>query len=148
MRSPITIYLIASEAAFSIYRGEGTRGLTRIAHQKADQLGQVVHGFRSEKVHGHTGPGGASFTVGADPGAGEDLERASLARHAVAALDQAWTAARADRIVIAAGPKLLGALRDALPKQLAAHVAAELPKDLMKTPEAELPRHLAGVSGV
>jgi protein required for attachment to host cells len=57
-----------------------------------------------------------------------------------------WATAKHDRIVIAAGPKLLGDLRAHLPKTLHAHVAAELHKDLVKIPLHDLPPHFAKVS--
>lgn len=137
MHMPITIYLIAAESGFALYQGERLKDLTRIAQQSASGAPP-----RSGSSHGHTGPGGASFSVGHDASDSEALERAALAREAMATLDRVWSAAKADRIVIAAGPKMLGALRDALPKNLAAFVAAELPKDLLKIPEHDLARHL------
>lgn len=47
-----------------------------------------------------------------------------------------------DRLVVAAPPKLLGALREGLPERLARSVVAELDKDLVKVPLAELGPHL------
>jgi protein required for attachment to host cells len=64
----------------------------------------------------------------------------------VDALAAEWATAKHDRIVIAAGPKLLGDLRAHLPKTLHTHVAAELHKDLAKTPLHDLPPHFAKVS--
>lgn len=87
-------------------------------------------------------PGGASFVVGNEASDREALGRAAMARHAVAAVERVWPVAKADALVIAAGPKMLGALRDALPKALAAKVTTELRKDLMNLPESELARHL------
>ena len=82
--------------------------------------------------------------VGDEPSDREDLERAAMARHAVEAVERFWSAAKADALVIAAGPKMLGALRDALPKALAGKVKAEFHKDLLKIPESELAQHLEG----
>lgn len=50
-----------------------------------------------------------------------------------------------DRLVIAAPPAMLGDLRTALAKQVAAVVVAELHKDLVKTPEHELASHFKDV---
>ncbi len=67
--------------------------------------------------------------------------------HAIVdALAAEWATAKHDRIVIAAGPKLLGDLRAHLPKTVQAHVAAELHKDLAKIPLHDLPPHFAKVS--
>ena len=62
------------------------------------------------------------------------------------ALAAEWASAKHDRIVIAAGPKLLGEVRAHLPKALQAHVAAELHKDLAKIPLHDLPPHFAQVA--
>ena len=76
--------------------------------------------------------------------AGPDAHRYT---HAIVdALAAEWATAKHDRIVIAAGPKLLGDLRAHLPKTLHAHVVAELHKDLAKTPLHDLPPHFAKVS--
>lgn len=137
MKTPITIYLIAAEAGFALYKAARPKDLTRIAHQSAGGMAP-----RGAPSHGHTGPGGASFSVGHDASDAEALGRAALARDAMETLDRVWSTAEADRIVIAAGPKLLGALRDAMPRHLASFVAAELPKDLLKIPEHDLAQHL------
>lgn len=50
-----------------------------------------------------------------------------------------------DRLVLVAGPRMLGHLRDALDAHTAALVTAELPKDLQDVPLEDLPHHLAGV---
>jgi protein required for attachment to host cells len=66
---------------------------------------------------------------------------AELAAH----LKSAHEAKRFDRLLLVAGPKLLGHLRDALDKHTAAAVGGSLDRDLGETPDAELPAHLAGL---
>jgi protein required for attachment to host cells len=48
-----------------------------------------------------------------------------------------------DHLVLVAGPKLLGRLREALDADTLALVTASLHKDLQDVPERELPAHLA-----
>jgi protein required for attachment to host cells len=60
----------------------------------------------------------------------------------VRALEAEWSKGAADRIVLAAGPKMLGALRDAMPGALAGHIAEELHKDLSDVPAHALAEHL------
>ena len=62
-----------------------------------------------------------------------------------ARMKTAHEAKRFDKLVLVAGPKMLGHLRNALDKHTAAVVSASLDKDLGETPEHELPAHLAGV---
>lgn len=140
MTHKTALYLLASEDAFALYSGEDPRHLTALAHRTAAALGDVHHGHRSEPARGATS--NASFAVGPESGAEKPLERAALARHAVPALQAEWDKGGHDRITLAAGPKMLGALRDALPKALLPVIAAELHKDLMKIPPHELPAHL------
>lgn len=75
--------------------------------------------------------------------AGADAHR--YTHDIVDALAAEWATAKHDRIVIAAGPKLLGDLRAHLPKALHAHVAAELHKDLAKIPLHDLPPHFTQI---
>ena len=74
----------------------------------------------------------------------EGAERAHLAKHVAKVLDAEWGRGSYDRIVLAAGPKMLGEIRHDLPKALHAHIAAELHKDLVEVPLHDLPSHFAG----
>ena len=70
--------------------------------------------------------------------------REHLAKHAAKMLAAEWAKGSYDRIVLAAGPKMLGEIRHDLPKGLHDHIAAELHKDLVKTSLHDLPSHFAG----
>ena len=50
-----------------------------------------------------------------------------------------------DQLVLVAGPKLLGGLRQALDRDTAALVSASLPRDLQEVSEHDLPAHLKDV---
>jgi protein required for attachment to host cells len=66
---------------------------------------------------------------------------------AEAILDTAATLFRSEefeKLILAAPPKMLGALREGLPEPLARSVVAELDKDLVKLPLADLGEHLKG----
>ena len=53
-----------------------------------------------------------------------------------------------DRLVVAAAPKMLGALRDDMPDALKSALRADLDKDLTKLPLSDLPAHLDEVLAV
>jgi protein required for attachment to host cells len=72
-----------------------------------------------------------------DPVRGE-LER--FARAIVDELEARRAAGGFERLVVYAPPRMLGAMRDAMPEKLAAVVQHELAKDLTKLPELELRR--------
>ncbi|MEZ5796592.1 MAG: host attachment protein [Paracoccaceae bacterium] len=130
---------MADEAGFRLFHGAG-EGFEEVASVRAASLDDVDHEWKGT---GRNRSGsGASFGHGS--AAGAEIERPRLARHVIAALQAEWDKGRADRIVIAAGPKMLGALRDALPKALAGKVAASLPKDLSDVPAHDLQGHFMG----
>ena len=140
------LYLIASEDGFRLVQTH-TPDLVEIAVKAADDFADVNYTYPSEQTRSHTGPRGASFDVSGSATKAEQ-ERVRLARHIVAALQAEWNKSTHDRIIVAAGPKMLGALREQMPKALHAHVTAEVHKDLMKIPVHELPSHFKEVSQV
>ena len=65
-------------------------------------------------------------------------ETRKFARSLLADLDTRLSAGEFDRLVICAPPRMLGALREAMPERIAAVVRSEVAKDLTKLPEIEL----------
>ncbi len=139
MKSVPTLYCVADEAGFRLLHGAGD-GLEELASVKAETLKGVDHEWGG--TGRNRGGSGASFGHGSTSEA--EVERPRLARHVVQALQAEWDKGRADRIVLAAGPKMLGALREALPKALAAKVVAQLAKDLSDVSLHDLPGHFKG----
>lgn len=124
MKPPVTLYLLADDTDYRLLHTHGN-GLTEITHDQAELTeAGVIH------VTGHSPK--------------EVIERHDLAKHASHILAAEWAKGDYDRIVISAGPKMLGALRDAFPKALHSHIVAELHKDLMKVSAHDLPSHFAG----
>lgn len=137
MKTIPTLYLLAGEAGFRLLHSSAS-GMTESSTRTASDYPDVSHGFASERGRNHAS--GVQF--GNDGGKTDDeIERPRLANHAVESLAAEWAKGGYDRIVISAGPKMLGALRDAMPKQLADVIVAELHKDLMKVAAHDLPAH-------
>jgi protein required for attachment to host cells len=152
MKPQQTLYLLAADRDYRLLRGSGA-DLKEIEHRNADDFRDVEMGFPSQKARGQSGGGAGSPTGGVsfgvnDPGGREAEDRRRLARYALTALEEEWAKGRAERIILAAGPKMLGELRDLLPKPLAGHVAADLAKDLINIPLHDLPPHFREVTGV
>jgi protein required for attachment to host cells len=139
MKPVVTLYCIADEAGFRLLRGHGVR-IEELLTASADSFDDVEYQF-TKGGRNRAGAGATSF--GHDTKSAAEIERPRLAKHVVRALEAEWAKGAADRIVVAAGPKMLGALRDAMPGSLAGHVAAELPKDLSDVPAHALAEHLA-----
>ena len=144
MKAPQTLFLLAADRDFRLLLGRKS-DLAELAHRKADDFADVHNPFGSEPGRSHS----AQVSFGnQERGVAEAEDRRRLARHAIAALEAEWARGRAQRVVLVAGPKMLGDLRDALPKALAEHVVAELHKDLVKVPVHELAAHFDEVPGV
>ncbi len=144
MKALQSLYLLAADQDFRLLRGSGS-GLVELDHQRADDFPDVRDHFAAQQSRWHTAS--VSYDVADRRGRGQE-ERNRFARHVVAGLEAEWAKGGYDRIILSAGPKMLGVLREVMPKALAAHVAAELGKDLLKTPLHELPSHFDGVPGV
>jgi protein required for attachment to host cells len=85
-----------------------------------------------------TDRGGSSLNRGAPGKHGIDGERSTkrhfmelFARHVARAVEDARARNEFDRLVIVAGPRMLGWLRNALSQTTRSLVAAEIPKDLL-----------------
>jgi protein required for attachment to host cells len=142
MKPVVTLYCIADEAGFRLVRGLGAR-MEELLSASAKSFDDVEYEFAKG---GRNRAGAASF--GHDTKSAAEIERPRLARHVIRALEAEWSRGNADRIVLAAGPKMLGALRDVLPADLKAHVAAEMSKDLSDIPVHALADHFPSVSKV
>lgn len=144
MKTPHSLIVLSSDRAFRLLR-TGDAGLTEVSGGEVDDFADVNRPFLSEI--GRSRKGAITFD-NTDRGAHQAEDRDRFQRHVAAALAAEWAKGSYDRIVLSAGPKTLGALRDALPKALLPHVAAEMHKDLMKTPLHDLPEHFRDLPGV
>jgi len=137
MKTIPTLYMLAGEDGFRLLHDAG-KGLAELLQAKADDFPDVAHDPGGERGRGHA----AGVQFGGEGKSEAEIERPRLAKHAVAALAVEWGKGGYDGMVISAGPKMLGALRDAMPKSLQEKIAAELHKDLMKVSVHDLPSHL------
>jgi protein required for attachment to host cells len=144
MTPVVTLYCLADEAGFRILRGRGDK-IEETLKASAEAFEDVEHSF-SHGGRNRAGTGPTSF--GHDTKSAAEIERPRLAKHVVRALEAEWAKGGADRIIVAAGPKMLGALRDAMPGALAGHIAAEVPKDLSDIPAHALYDHFQSVRKV
>jgi protein required for attachment to host cells len=140
MKGVVTLYCVADEAGFRLLHGQGSE-LEVVLQASAEAFDDVEYEF-SKGGRNRAGRGDTSF--GHDTRSAAEIERPRLARHVVKALEAEWDKRLFDRIVLAAGPKMLGALRDAMPERLTPHIAMELSKDLSDIPAHALYQHLKG----
>ncbi len=128
MKPIVTLYLLLNDEDY------------RLVHTKEERLAEITHS-KAELT-----AAGVEHVTGHSPR--EAQERDDLARHVAQVLAAEWGKGVYDRIVIAAGPKALGALRPHLGRDVQAHIATELHKDLLKVPLHDLPGHIADTATV
>ncbi|GAB4388505.1 host attachment protein [Albidovulum sp.] len=146
MKAPTTLIVLADDrrARFLVNRGVG-KGVQEVASLDA---GSVVepHPDNDERPGRQTGGPDNMARHGLDPReTAEVLERGRFAQQVIERTEKEWRRHKADRLVLAAAPKMLGELRGNLGDSLAAALYADLAKDLVKVPERELPAHFADV---
>ncbi|MBC7738504.1 MAG: host attachment protein [Candidatus Saccharibacteria bacterium] len=128
MKPITTLYLLLNEET------------CRLLHTQGEGLGEL-HPAKAE-----LGQAGGAHATGDGPKDG--IERGLLAEHAAHVLANEWSKGIYDRIVISAGPKMLGEIRHELPKSLQPHIVAELHKDLIKIPLHDMMAHFSTVPAV
>ncbi len=145
MKPIVTLVLIADDGEARLLVNEGVgKGLSQLATHSASELDAERFAYSDERGRASAAPGIARHAM--EPRSSPERQaREAFAAHLAAALRTAWKAGGYDRVIFAAAPRMLGALRAEL-GDLAPHVAASLDKDLVKVPLSDLPRHFAGVA--
>ena len=139
MKAKTTWVLVADAGSARVYAAGGVAGgLSAVG-------GGAFHAPRSHGRDVYSDRGGRSFdSLGGQRHAMEPPTdpvvqgRRKFVREIVAWLDDPARAEAFDRLAIAADPKTLGELRDALPAKLRGKLAAALPKDLTKATPAKI----------
>ena len=145
MKPIMTLVLVANDGEARLLVNEGVgNGLSQLAQHSAAELDQDRFEYADRRGRESAAPGMARHAL--EPRSSPQRQaREAFAAHLAAALRAAWQAGGYDRIMLAAAPRTLGALRAEL-GDLAPHVSASLDKDLVKVPLSDLPRHFAGVA--
>ena len=128
MRTEEILYLIVNDNAARLVRAAGS--LTEMR-----EVGHVDRKTFADS-HRHTGSSSSDH---------DERARHAFAKHVAAFAAAGWRAEGQPRVVMAAGAKVLGELRKALPKDLAAAVVNEQHKDLVGVPLHDLPSHFAHI---
>jgi len=148
MKPVRTLILMASESRLRLAENTGVgKGVTELSLRSAADLGVEPTRYADMPGRGQAAPGMAAH--GFDrPTSERDQTRDSLAEAIAAAALAEWQKGSYDRLIVAAPPKMLGALRPRLPAALTAALSVDLPKDLTKLPALELAKHLDQVLAV
>lgn len=122
--------------------GHGLSLLEEIAHPEGRLRPHEIEADAPGRVHDRMGS--HRHGVATEESATEHVARV-FAKSLAERLRHGAETAQYEQLVLIAGPKLLGKLRDALDNGTAAHVIATVDRDLRDVSLADLPAHLAGV---
>ncbi len=141
-----TWILIAHRSGARVFEAQPPhRSLTLLEHIDHPQGRLQSQELDSDRPgRSHDSLGGQRHGMSSEQSRTEHLAVAFAAELA-ARLKTAHEAKRYEKLVLVAGPKMLGHLRDALDRQTAAVVSASLDKDLGEIPDHELASHLTDV---
>lgn len=143
MKPVSTLVLVAdgAHARYFIHRGPGA-GIAALPGRDIEEPHAASHELTSDRPgRAQASPGGARSAMEPHHDA-HDLAEAGFARRLAEGLPEIMRAAEADRVIVAAPPRLLGTLRRHLPAFAADRLSATLDKDLVKTPAKDLAKHL------
>ncbi|NNK66941.1 MAG: host attachment protein [Rhodobacteraceae bacterium] len=142
MKPTVTWVLLADTQSARIVMNTGPgKGFEGVAGKEFKAPPAAEFADIQGRGHSRQGPG-RSAMQGADP-----KVRATeiFAKTIADDLERSATRGAFDRLVLVAGPKMLSALRDALPKPVRDRVLSEVAKDLTKVRLEDLPDHLGEV---
>ncbi len=139
---PIATLVIQADdekARFLENRGIG-KGLKTLREMHVSDQELLESEYADDPGRESAAPGMARHAL--DPRTGEEEQARELfLRRVVEAAEKIWAAGNHQRIVLSAGPKVLGKLRDLLPENMRKAVTVELDKDLLNINPRDLPRH-------
>ena len=145
MKAVRTCFLIADEKEARVLENDGVgKGVHQVSHHTAEGAGILAVGFAdqpgsSQSAHGQS--------HGVEPTTHErEVVRKAFAAHLAGIMDGARQSGDFDRLVIAAAPQMLGALREALVGKV--EVYADIDKNLVNTPTGKLADHFDGVVAI
>ena len=142
MKPVRTLVVMASESRLRLAENAGVgKGVTELSARDAEEMGFHPNRYADTPGRSQAAPGMASHGLDRHMTDREQAREGFAGAVIDAALGE-WRKGGYDRLVLAAPPKMLGALRPKLPAELVAHLALDLDKDLTKLPAAELAEHL------
>lgn len=143
-----TLILLASEKKMRLCENTGVgKGIAEVAEYTVDDLGAISARYADAPGSQRAAPGMAHHGF-ERPTSERRQQREDFADHVMDETARIFAAEGYDRLVVAAAPKMLGALRDDMPEALKSVLRADLDKDLIKLPLADLPAHLDDVLAV
>lgn len=143
---PVKTWIILANAEtgrFFVNSGRG-KGLEAAGQEEMHADPPRFYSDRAGAVHSRVGPG-VSAVEQSDP---KDLAETEFADAVCDYLQRCFEDDAFEKLIVIAGPRMLGKLRKAMPDGLAKTVVAEMDKDLTRVPIKDLPHQLRDVIAV
>lgn len=139
MKPVVTWVLLANarSAKVVVHRGPG-KGLAAVGGQTWDAPETSLPRDKAGVGHSIAGPGVAAVEQ-TNP---QDINDERFAKTVIEHVKTAYTAKRFDRLILIAGPHMLGLLRANLDASLRGVLLGEMPKDLFNQPLNAVETHL------
>ncbi len=148
MKPVRTLILLASESRMRLCANTGVgKGVDEIGSHAIDDFDDIARPYTDAPGRNRAAPGMAGHDF-ERPTSERRQQRDDFAAHILKETQQVFDAGGYDRLLIAAPPAMLGALRDEMSKTLKSVLLADLDKDLTKQPLADLPARLGDIIAV
>ncbi|WP_372613255.1 host attachment protein [Aquicoccus sp.] len=145
MKPVKTLILLASESRLRLCANSGVgKGVDEIAARTIEEFDDIARRYADAPGQQRAAPGMAGHEF-ERPTSERRQKREDFATHVLEMTTEAFEAGGYDRLLIAAPPAMLGALRDEMSEKLKSVLLADLDKDLTKLPLADLPGHLEDI---
>lgn len=146
MKPKTTWVLVADGDTAKVFswlgQNSGLKAVEGLMFEQEHLRARDINSDRPGRAFSSAGFGRSGYEPDQDP---VDLREARFVRRVAEALGERLRRKEFDRLVIAAAPTALGALRPHLGKELQAAVMAEVPKDLTRSPTPKLEEQLREV---
>lgn len=145
MKPVKTLILLASESHMRLCANSGVgKGVEQIEAQAIEDFDDIARPYADAPGRNQAAPGMAGHDF-ERPTSERRQKRDDFAAHVLGRTQKAFDAGGYDRLLIAAPPAMLGALRDEMSESLKSVLLADLDKDLTKLPLADLSDHLGDI---
>lgn len=139
MKPIVTWVVVANSRSARVYAHCGPgRGLTPVRGHTWNAPEASVPQDRAGVGHSIAGPGIAAV----EQTDSQEISDVRFAKHVMAQVAKAQHEKRFDRLILTAGPHMLGLLRATLPTSLSAVLLGEISKDLSNLPPNAVEQHL------
>ena len=149
MKKPVEWFLVMDETRARLLQGLPARGVAAVPELVIRAEHRKLRDLMADKPGRSFSSGSAGHRSAMENGSDPLLhDKIDFLRQAFALVEAHRRAGSFDRLVIVAGPRMLGLIRSEMPKALQSFVSREIGRNLAGLPEAALPNALRREMGL